>query len=1261
MEKEDDTMKKNRMRICLAVGCIVLLLITVSACRPKPPHEEGLEKPQESFDASSVESVKQYYNYYVDRLAQSIKASGENTPSALTDFLDQLSFSVDEFTYVGDYDTAPDLLIFRDRTLFVAGKEYDGSGNAVPYTMITKLYNDGSAQINSYGDEVNVSLNTNTGTGSISAPDMQKVLEALPLETEDISALQKEKVYRLEKTYIKKLTEAFGWTYVTSLGLTLEQFCELTFTLDFSDYAENSTVTLTVSGKALKKAIVLTVDLSEYGEETGKLSLSLDLPTAKLQATLGWKDKGLFEVDADISLSATDMSIEIHYAYDQGAQPLPTDTPHKDCDTIGLSATIKVKGEEQFALTLSAAELEGNRYAGRFTLTMQNMPDNGDGSLLPISLTTRDNGSSGGVEAEGTFDIGCDDKDALASLNCEMTVEAAQGKLALKLEADLSDMKKGSEVARLQMTFTELVEGEAVENTMLLTLTVQSCTEDRATFSLVATISDEGEEETLMATLHWPAKEEIPLKAKEKTYLSRADALFEHYDAVMEKINTLNERAIEYAQKKMQSGAPLKYYYFDTATEQYLVTDISISGNQIYVNTNCVIDYEELLFHYAKHGGTFTSYTDSEAMAAAKKTQELIDEMQKGYEVNRNATYLVSRYLPDQKLYLVMFAGNPATAAFYTERVTQDMVSDYVLHEITSASDGTVNIHNFESRYDEWCRHWLTCKDCGFKIFTVDPIHTMSSEIEIRRGDAQDSRVTFCACEHCGDGYLTMTDQEGIQLRILLAPAKRKIQDEAEKYGDWALVIKGFEHVENERYYKGSLNIPNIEPKTGYRIVGAVQSTKIVSSLPSELVLPEGMEFIGRAAFRNCGFTSITLPSSLQIIEAEAFVNCRAKEIVIPENVTVVVSGAFSMSTLEKLTVNARFLEIFHLPYGAPALKEIIFNGQIQTFIGTSDCTIETLVIPEGVTSIDGFHNSNFLKKIVLPSTLTIIEDNAFTDCIALQEVVLPEGLLSIGFQAFSGCSSLSRVWVAGNGATVGEDGKFILPDTVKSLGGYAFARCNTLQSIRIPTALNVVSAGLFERCEQLTTVEMHSAITEIGEMAFTHCTKLSGIQMPDDLTVIGAWAFSNCLSLTDADIVFGNSLQTIGDRSFEKCSGIRNIRLPESVLSVDSSAFDRCQLDTVYVASKIEFRFGHQCWGASVNEITLAKGFTGKVPGAKTVNIMSTEVPEGSPHTVDIIPSWVLVINFAGTQEAWEKGNYRTDPSTQINFNVVFDEEANE
>jgi hypothetical protein len=338
-----------------------------------------------------------------------------------------------------------------------------------------------------------------------------------------------------------------------------------------------------------------------------------------------------------------------------------------------------------------------------------------------------------------------------------------------------------------------------------------------------------------------------------------------------------------------------------------------------------------------------------------------------------------------------------------------------------------------------------------------------------------------------------------------------------------------------------------------------------------------------------------------------------------------------------------------------------VYNGQIRTFIGSDDYAAQTLVIPEGVTAIDGFRSNIYLKKIVLPSTLTTIEDNAFTDCTALEEIVLPEGLLSIGFEAFAGCVSLKRVWVAKSGITGGENGKFVLPAGVQIIGPYAFRQCNALQSICIPSSVSVLPSGLFTRCEQLTTVELHSAITEIGQHAFADCSKLSNIQMPESLTTIGAWAFTGCLSLTDANIVFGNKLQMIDDRAFEKCTGIRNVRLPESVISVHRIAFDGCTLDTVYVTSKIEFGSGYQCWGANVNEITLTKGFTGKLPRAKTVNIMSTEVPEGSPHVIDTIPSNVLVINFAGTKEAWDKANYRTDPATQVNFNVVFDEESDE
>ena len=1240
-------MKMKLVNKWLIMGCILIILLCLSACREK---EQENNEPDEKMDVTDVDSVIRFYNNYTDRLAERMEKSDDMSGSELLDAISELSFSIDQFTHVGNNATSPDLVIFRDNTLFVSGREYDGVGDYFTYRNLIKIYDKGILQINSNGDDISVSTDTlDIGSMSGDSFNIEKIIESLSLGAEDITALQKEKMYRLEKAYIQGLVEALGLSNddLSALGLTLDQLYELTYTLDFSDYDEKRIVELSISGKELKNSVDLIFDLSEDRGEEGKITLSLSIASVSISGAIEWEDKDSFEASANISMPDKNMKAEISYSYSE-AEDLPS---------LSLSVKIKVDEEEQLLLELNAAKDNVNRYRGSIALNVKDTED--DGGVLPTADVTPDNTFSEDAKLDILFDIGLNDKDELLCLNCDATISAEDGKLVLKLAADLSDVKKkGSKVATLEMSFTELVEGKAIENSMIFTVTTESCTMNSASFSVVGTMTDGNDEETVMATLNWPASSDIQLNEEEEKYLLRADSLYENYDMVKKKIDSLNSDAIVYVQTLMKSDDPVKFYYFDQVRDLCFFTDITFSGNQFYVNTNLVIDYDDLLYFYCKHNGDFTNFLESEATAEARKLQNLINKLEEGYTSSIGGNNLIfSHYLPERELYMLMIPGYIQTASFYTERITQDMISGYVLHEIPGDVDSIEDIHNFEVTYYDDCRKNLLCKDCAHVFISNDPMHEMSDEIEIRRADDENSGVTFSSCKNCGGGSMVFTDQNGYQLTIRLSKAKNE-QSEFEKidvgkYGDKDLIIKEIICDTGSANYTGDINIPNIEEKTGYRIVGAVYTPAYYQfSKNCALVLPEGLEFIGDRAFRNCGFTSVSFPQSLLVIGNAAFQNCHAKEIVIPENVTYFSSDAFDMRELEKLTVNARFLEEFYLPSNAQNLKEIVLNGRIGKFFGSSSYTAETFVIPEGVTSIAGFGGNAYIKKIVLPSTLLTIDDNAFSGCTYLEEVVLSEALISIGSNAFSECTSLKRMWVASDGAIEAVNGQFILPDTLNHLGGYAFNYCVLLESVNIPPQVKVISSGVFGGCEKLMLVKMHNAITEIGHGAFAGCVKLKEIKMPTDLTVIDDLAFSKCVLLKDENVVFGEKLHRIGNRAFEDCVGIRNLRFPESLVYLDTP-FDGCQIDTLYFAG--QFNGG---LGVFANEITLAKGFADSLPFARVINIMSDDVPDGEPHIMSIISDAVLVINFAGDEEEWNKGNFIVGSGTVINFNVNFDEE---
>ena len=97
--------------------------------------------------------------------------------------------------------------------------------------------------------------------------------------------------------------------------------------------------------------------------------------------------------------------------------------------------------------------------------------------------------------------------------------------------------------------------------------------------------------------------------------------------------------------------------------------------------------------------------------------------------------------------------------------------------------------------------------------------------------------------------------------------------------------------------------------------------------------------------------------------------------------------------------------------------------------------SITTLVVKEGVTSIGrmAFAGYTNLTKVTFPSTLTAIEEMAFSACTGLTEVVLNEGLTKIGISGFTGCTNLQTI---------------VIPSTLSAVGTAAFTACTSLSDV---------------------------------------------------------------------------------------------------------------------------------------------------------------------------------------------------------------------
>ena len=91
------------------------------------------------------------------------------------------------------------------------------------------------------------------------------------------------------------------------------------------------------------------------------------------------------------------------------------------------------------------------------------------------------------------------------------------------------------------------------------------------------------------------------------------------------------------------------------------------------------------------------------------------------------------------------------------------------------------------------------------------------------------------------------------------------------------------------------------------------------------------------------------------------------------------------------------------------SLTKIIASGAFE------DCSgIREVIIPESVTEINNsaFYECTGLEKVILPESLTAIWEKAFRYCRSLREIIIPPNVWHITDDVFNDCPSLKKVIV---------------------------------------------------------------------------------------------------------------------------------------------------------------------------------------------------------------------------------------------------------
>lgn len=187
----------------------------------------------------------------------------------------------------------------------------------------------------------------------------------------------------------------------------------------------------------------------------------------------------------------------------------------------------------------------------------------------------------------------------------------------------------------------------------------------------------------------------------------------------------------------------------------------------------------------------------------------------------------------------------------------------------------------------------------------------------------------------------------------------------------------------------------------------------------TEVTIPESVRAIGQSAFYyNQSLKSVTLNNSMETINRSLFNSCNKLAVVRGgRNVKIVDQSAFagcdslrSISDITPVTINSsafyncRKLESLNFS----RIKSIGYESFYNCF-GLKEADLTTL------TSINGrsFIACTGLKKVTLGNDITTIKSEAFRTCDALEEVVLGSSINSLETNCFySDKNALKRVYI---------------------------------------------------------------------------------------------------------------------------------------------------------------------------------------------------------------------------------------------------------
>lgn len=295
------------------------------------------------------------------------------------------------------------------------------------------------------------------------------------------------------------------------------------------------------------------------------------------------------------------------------------------------------------------------------------------------------------------------------------------------------------------------------------------------------------------------------------------------------------------------------------------------------------------------------------------------------------------------------------------------------------------------------------------------------------------------------------------------------------------------------------------------------------------------------------------------------------------------------------------------LDYSVEYEKTISVTGVLDPTLTEVTILEEWAGYPITAITAEAFAGNETIVSIVIPASVTSIEEGAFFGCTALRSLTVdPENPIytAVGNclirredgTVVAGCPASviptdADVVAIGSGAFRGvtTDAPLVLGPHIETIGKGAFAECHAA-SITLPehaelkigegaflgctadilwpkTNMTEIPAGAFSGALS-ARIDIPEGISVIGTRAFRGCTALAAIDFPSSLYKVESYAFGGCTALTSLEL----PALRIGDYAFADCTGVRTLTIASGTSSIGCYAFRGMslvtELDVPYVSS---------------------------------------------------------------------------------------------